>query len=296
MLKTIQQLVIVVILVIFVTGLPLSLHPGPNFQSIEFHPMNIWDALVNYAHNFSEEPLGTYEVESERGTFSQERSVAEDILPYAVHSFVLILCSLLIAVTVTLLFGVIFTRSWIAKVVRSVMDTVAVIPDFVFIVLSVFVAVQVYQWTGIRVLTLSTQKPSAALWFPILILSFAPTLYLLKLLYLKHYQVAGEDYVRTALAKGMGKLYINFQHIFKNVKPFLVADLKKTISLTVGNLFIVEYLLNVQGLTYFIFFDRTHYEFQTTMSCLFIILFEALIVYGLVRLFLYLFEKVFVHE
>ncbi|HEX7065573.1 MAG TPA: ABC transporter permease subunit [Bacillales bacterium] len=144
-------------------------------------------------------------------------------------------------------------------------------------------------------MTLAPDKPSTALWFPILILSFAPTLYLLKLIYGKYYQISGEDYIRTALAKGMGKFYINFQHVFKNIRSFLVADLKKTISLTVGNLFIVEYLLNVQGLTYYVFFDRANYEFQVAMSCLFIVLIEALIVYALIRLFLYLFEKVFVY-
>ncbi|HEX7065572.1 MAG TPA: hypothetical protein VF199_10950 [Bacillales bacterium] len=138
MVKGFQQTIMIIILVIFVTGLPLAVQPGAGFQSIEFHPSNVWKGMMAYIEDFPEAPLGTYHVENSVGDFSQERSVAKDILPYALHSFALIFFSLLIAVIVSLLFGIILTRFWIAKVFRSIMDILSVIPDFVMIMLSVF--------------------------------------------------------------------------------------------------------------------------------------------------------------
>jgi peptide/nickel transport system permease protein len=98
------------------------------------------------------------------------------------------------------------------------------------------------------------------------------------------------------LAKGMGIWHILIHHVYKNVKPFLLADLKKTIAITVTNLFVVEYLLNVVGLTRFIFSKNADLQFNAAVMGLMGIILLSILVYVLIRAILYLFERVFVYK
>lgn len=129
------------------------------------------------------------------------------------------------------------------------------VPDFVFVFFTILFALQVYQTTGIRLISLSPTKPTLSIWVPVLMLSVTPTIYLIRMMALKYEELLTEDYVRTALAKGLPKGYIDLHHLYRNLKPFLFADLKKVISLTIGSLFVVEFLYNINGLTKFIFVD-----------------------------------------
>jgi peptide/nickel transport system permease protein len=84
--------------------------------------------------------------------------------------------------------------------------------------------------------------------------------------------------------------------MYKNIKPTLLADLKKTIAIAVTNLFIVEYLLNVVGITRFIFSKSAGYQFAPSVIGLFCIILLSLLVYLLIRLLLYLFERAVVYK
>ncbi|OOP68311.1 ABC transporter permease, partial [Heyndrickxia oleronia] len=100
-------------------------------------------------------------------------------------------------------------------------------------------------------------------------------------------------YIRTAVGKGLSRPYINSRHVLKNLIPYLTGDIKKAISLTIGNLFIIEYLFNIRGLTIFIFSD---YEFQKVVFSLLILFAIAAICYLSIKIFFILIEKVIIHE
>ncbi|XOS90407.1 ABC transporter permease subunit [Brevibacillus laterosporus] len=177
---------------------------------------------------------------------------------------------------------------------KKVLDFISIIPDFILILFFLFLTVTIYKTTGVRLLTISPlSKDFSRIWFPILVLSIGPMLYLVKLVDLKYKQVGGEDYVRTAVAKGLGGFHVQLHHMYKNIKPFFIADLKKAISISVTNLFIVEYLLNVSGITRFIFGT---YQFNIVVIGLCILLLITGLVYAIIRFFLYLFERGFIYE
>ncbi|ATF12281.1 ABC transporter permease subunit [Brevibacillus sp. HB1.2] len=284
----VKQLIGMFFLVIVVCGGPFMLYTQK--EEIVFEPGNIVVHTVYLIQQIAEGSLGTYY------SGQTERSIAEDILPFAISSFELLFASVGVAVLASIIFGLLLQRFRIVRQFQKVLNLLATIPDFILIVVSIVGAVGFYKLTNIRIITLSPISDSESTWFPITLLSIGPTIFLMKVVSLKYVQIGGEDYIKTALAKGMGIWHVLIHHVYKNIKPFLIADLKKTIAITVANLFIVEYLLNVVGLTRFIFSKDGGYEFNAAVMGLLGIILLSILVYVLIRLILYVIERAVVYK
>ncbi|MED1723295.1 ABC transporter permease subunit [Brevibacillus parabrevis] len=284
----VKQLLGMFFLVIVVCGGPFMLYTVK--EEIVFAPEEIVVHSVFLIQQIASGSLGTYYLGE------NERSIAEDIVPFAMNTFKLLFSSVGIAVVASLVFGLFLQRFRMVRQLQKVLNLVATIPDFILIFMSILAAVGFYKLTNIRIITLSPTSDSANDWFPMTLLAIGPTIFLMKVVSLKYVQIGGEDYIKTALAKGMGIWHILTHHVYKNIKPFLVADLKKTIAITVANLFIVEYLLNVVGLTRFIFSKDGGYQFNAAVMGLLGIILLSILVYVLIRAVLYLFERVAVYK
>lgn len=284
----VKQLIGMFFLVIAVCGGPFMLYTVKD--EVVFAPENVVARTVYLIQQIAAGSLGTYYLGE------TERSIAEDIFPFAANTFELLFSSVLIAVVTSLVFGLFLQRFTVVRQFQKVLGLVATIPDFILIFLSILAAVGFYKLTNIRIITLSPTSDAANNWFPMTVLAMGPTIFLMKVVSLKYTQIGGEDYIKTALAKGMGIWHILVHHVYKNIKPFLLADLKKTIAITVANLFIVEYLLNVVGLTRFIFSKSGPYQFNAAVMGLLGIILISILVYLLVRLILYLFERAVVYK
>ncbi|WP_353936471.1 ABC transporter permease subunit [uncultured Brevibacillus sp.] len=284
----VKQLVGMFFLVIAVCGGPFMLYTVK--EEIVFAPEEVVVRTVYLIQQIATGSLGTYYLGD------NERSIAEDILPFAFSTFELLLSSVCIAVVASLIFGLFLQRFGMVRQLQKLLNLISTIPDFILIFLSILAAVSFYKLTNIRIITLSPTSDSANNWFPITLLSIGPTIFLMKVVSLKYVQIGGEDYIKTALAKGMGIWHVLVHHVYKNIKPFLLADLKKTIAITVANLFIVEYLLNVVGLTRFIFSKNAPYQFNSAVMGLLGIILLSILVYFLIRLVLYLFERAVVYK
>lgn len=275
-------------LVVIVCGGPFMLYSVK--EEVHFSPENVVTRTAYLLSQIGEGSLGTY------FSGNSERSIAEDIVPYAIQSFKLMFWSVLIAVVASLLFGLFLQRFSAVRLFQRVLNLLSTIPDFVLIMLSVMAAIQFYKWTDIRIITLSPTSDTNNLWFPLTMLAIGPTIFLMRVISLKYEQIGGEDYIKTALAKGMGIWHILAHHVYKNVKPFLVADLKKTVAITVANLFVVEYLLNVVGLTRFVFTKNGPFQFNAAVMGLLSIILLSILVYLLIRAILSVFEGIAVYK
>ncbi len=210
-----------------------------------------------------------------------------------VRTFILLLVAMLLGLTFALVLGLFVARFKVFRLFRGLIEVIAIIPDFIIIIFSVVLGVQIYQWTGIRVMSFMPDKNTAHFWFPVMVLSIAPALYFLKLIHVRFLQISGEDYVRTAVSKGLDITTINLQYVYRNMQPFIHAELTKGLSLTIGNLFIVEYLLNVIGLTHYIFAVK---DFPATLLGLCALLIIALFVFLIIKFILFLFRKGLIYE
>lgn len=287
MIRFLQQGIIIVILILFLAAFPAFVQVDYSTQSLNWNFERAPELFGSFFSQILSCSLGTYELAG------RERPISGDIGDNFMTSLYIILAGVGIGVFFSLIFGIFISRFKLTKVVNAILNMLAAVPDFILIIVSLILAIKFYKATGIRVVSLTPNSSALNIWFPMILTSIAPSLYLFKIVAVKYYQTSGEDFVRTAVAKGLGPNYINFQHVFKNIEPFINAELTKVISLAVGNLFIVEYLLNVPGITKFIFLNG---EIQPVAIGLFSMLFMSLITYAAVRIAIYLFKRGFIYE
>ena len=287
MLRSIQQLVIIFLLIFGLAAIPLTIYVNPLDQQIVWKLEQLPKMAGDFIREISKGSLGTYQL----GT--QRRDIAEDIGNNFFTSLKIMLMGVNVSIIISLIFGIFISRFRLTKLFNFLLNLLASIPDFILIILSLIAAVKMYKLTGVRIISLRPDAGAMNLWFPTLLVGIAPTLYLFKLISVQYVQTSGEDYIKTAVAKGMGLNYINFQHVYKNIEPFIIAELIKVISLAIGNLFIIEYVMNVSGITKFIFQSS---EIQPIAIGLFAMLVISGIVYLSIRLVLYLFKRGFIYE
>lgn len=204
-------------------------------------------------------------------------------------SFIYITTALLLVLVFSVLFGIYFHR-FFRKRLQSMFEIVGIIPDYILILLLQFGVILLLQKTGIKLVTISTftmDEPAIAL--PLIVLFILPFVYLTQSLSDVTNQVVTEDYIRTARSKGLNNFQIYHHHVTTNVLPFLKADLHKVISMMVGNLFVVEFLFNIKGVTSLLFPMTNGFQYNLFIFA-FLSLFTLyssvyLLSYGIVSLF-----------
>ncbi|WNS73990.1 ABC transporter permease subunit [Bacillus sp. DTU_2020_1000418_1_SI_GHA_SEK_038] len=287
MLRTLQQIVIIFLLILSLAAIPMIVEVNQHENRLKWHFEKLPGIYGDFISEISNGSLGTYQLGS------QHREIAGDIGNNFFTSLKIMLIGVNVSIIISLIFGIFISRFRLTKLLNFILNVLSAIPDFIIIILSLILAVKFYKVTGVRIISLRADAGALNLWFPTLLVSIAPTIYMFKLVSVRYLQTSSEDYIKTAVAKGMRLNYINFQHVYKNVEPFIKAELIKVISLSIGNLFIVEYIMNVSGITKFIFQSN---EIQPIAIGLFSMLLISGVVFLSIRLVLYLFKRGFIYE
>lgn len=285
--RKLQQAIIIFLLIILIAAIPSIVVVNPLEKSISWDFSRLGQLYESFIRELASGSLGTYQLGN------QVRFISEDITSNFLTSFYILLVGVITAIVIGLLFGIFLSRFFVTRFVNMLLNVLSAIPDFILIIFSLVLAIKIYEVTGIRIIAFRPDSGALNIWFPCVLTAIAPTLYLFKLTAVQYYRISGEDYIRTAVSKGMRVNYINFQHVYKNIEPFIIAELTKVVSLAIGNLFIIEYLLNVPGITKFIFQSN---QFQPITIGLFSMLLISFIVYLSIRIVLYLFKRGFIYE
>jgi len=266
----------------------------PKMLTIQYHEIHFglypgWYAIKTFFKGISNGTSFHYYQGLDR-----ERSFFHDAPGYFKISYFYLVSSSFFAVIISTFIG-----TWQGKSkhgwLKDFLGFLSSIPDFILILLLQMGVVLIYESTGIRVAkaaSTSTENPAVVL--PIITLTLIPTVYLIRTLSEHTYDELTDDYILTARSKGMGRIYILFRHAMRNILPFLKADLHKVAAIMIGNLFIVEYLLNLRGLTRLIF--SSSYQFDLVVCCLFSFIILYLSLYWTMRLFVFGLERVFAHD
>ncbi|XID94484.1 ABC transporter permease subunit [Paenibacillaceae bacterium WGS1546] len=226
-----------------------------------------------------------------------EHSFWDTIGSYFSVSLFYITAGALIGMTIGILVGIYFSLSR-AEWLKRLVDLIGALPDFVLILLLQMLFVFVFQKTGVlvfQVASLNTDEPAIVL--PLVSAVIIPANFLLRNVAMQMKLTLTEDYINYAKARGLGKSYIVFFHALPNVLPYIKADLHKLLGILMGNLFIVEYLYNLHGVTKLLFADAYAYEgyqYPLVVNGLFTLLLLYVVVYFVLRLYLWGWKKVFV--
>ncbi|PLR74217.1 peptide ABC transporter permease [Bacillus sp. UMB0728] len=224
----------------------------------------------------------------------RKRFLLFDLLSFFSVSYVYVSVSLSIVIVLSFIFGIwLWKKS--EKWVNSILGFVGFIPDFILVLLLQLFVTYIYKQTGMRVAkvaSLSLEEPAILL--PVLTLTILPLLYLVRSLNDRTFEVASEDYILTAVSKGLTKRQIYLYHVTSNVLPFLKADIYKIVGITTANLFIIEHLYNTRGLTEILFEYPVNFGYQYNLVVISLLSFFILYIAVLftMKLFIFGIEKV----
>ncbi|SDW76062.1 ABC transporter permease subunit [Paenibacillus sp. CF384] len=226
-----------------------------------------------------------------------EHSFLEQIGSSFTLTFSYMIVGASIGMTIGILLGIYFAITR-ARWLKSLLELLGVLPDFVIVLLLQFLIVVIADETGLivfQVASFSTDDPAVAL--PLISAIIIPAIYMIRNVALHMSQTLTEDYISFAKARGLGKRYIIFFHALPNVLPFVKADLHKFMGILFGNLFIFEYLYNLNGVTLMVFSNAYAYEgyqYNLVVNGIFTMLLLYVIMFAILRALLYGWEKVFV--
>lgn len=201
-------------------------------------------------------------------------------------SFYYLIMAGVVVLTLTFLFGIWFWKLN-ERFFGKIISLLGILPDFILILLLQLLVTIVYKSFGIKLAKVASfDSDNMAVLLPVITLIIIPLLYAVKALNEKTKDVLTQDYILTAIAKGIKKKDIYLYHVTTNVTPYLKADMHKVLAIMISNLFIVEYLFNLNGITALFFQTQAYfgYQYNLVIFCL-VALF---LLYGAVFLLLYM--------
>ncbi|QJA08507.1 ABC transporter permease [Romboutsia sp. CE17] len=137
---------------------------------------------------------------------------------------------------------------WEDSVIRVVSTLGIAVPSFVIATASMLIfAIE------LKLLpTYGLSKPSSYI-LPVFTLGFYPMCYITRLMRSSMLDSLGQDYIRTARAKGMSEFVVTFKHALKNSLIPIITYLGPLVAFTLTGGFVVEKVFNIPGLgRYFI--------------------------------------------
>jgi peptide/nickel transport system permease protein len=278
-----------ILLLMWIAALPLVFF-SMNNQTV-FEPLRAITLMKNFF-------LGLFTGESfYYSAGSNTRLLTSDIISYFVSSYLYLACSGVIVLILSFFLGIWFWKKS-EKWLNDLLNFIGMVPDFIFILLLQIFFTEIYKNTGIRlvkVASISTDDP--AIFLPLLSLMILPLNYLVRSLNDRTKEVISEDYILTAISKGLNKRQIYLYHVTSNVIPYLKADIYKITAIMISNLFIVEYLFNTRGITAILFqLQKFGYQYNVVVISLLAIFILYLCVFFTLKLIIKAIERILAYE
>ncbi|MGE6754183.1 ABC transporter permease subunit [Rossellomorea sp. NPDC071047] len=126
------------------------------------------------------------------------------------------------------------------------------VPDVLVILSAQLLVLFVYKQTGVLFFEIASVDMERAFLLPVLVLAILPTVQLFRMSILSFETEERKDYVTLAQSIGLGKLVILTFHILRNAVISVFFQSKKTIWFMLSNLFVLELLFNIAGITRFL--------------------------------------------
>ena len=134
-------------------------------------------------------------------------------------------------------------EKWQDNVIR-VLSTVGIaVPGFV-----VATSFMILFAVKLKLVPASGLSSAAAYVLPVVTLALSPCSYIARLMRSSMLDVIGQDYIRTARAKGMSEFITTFKHALRNSLIPVITDMGPMIANVLTGGFVVEKIFNIPGL------------------------------------------------
>jgi peptide/nickel transport system permease protein len=148
----------------------------------------------------------------------------------------------------------IISHKFIKQPLNRTLQLLEVVPDIMFLFLIQLLVVFIYKQTGVLVMEF-TRFDKDILVFPILVLSILPAISFYRVMVMYIEEEESKTYVDFAKSKGIRHISILFKHILRNIAPNVFYYSKVIIWGTLSSLFVIEWLLDINGVFYYVFHD-----------------------------------------
>lgn len=195
-----------------------------------------------------------------RRSYQTKREVTTILSETIPNTFILATTAMFFATVIGVLLGIlsaVYRDGWIDKIANSFAILGISAPSFFAgIVIAWFYGFVLSDYTGLSMSgSLYSYDPFRGeiitwknLWLPMLTLGLRPLAIIVQLTRSAMLDVLGQDYIRTARAKGLGRNAIIYKHALKNaLNPVITAISGWFASLLAGSFF-VEYVFGYNGL------------------------------------------------
>ena len=203
------------------------------------------DSLSYYAH-LARGDWGAFT------TFNRTVAVADVLWPAYKNSLGLMGAALGVAALLGALLGVILTltKHQATRLSLLTITTIGIsVPSFLAVVLLQQVGIQFNATLGRRLVSMAGFEWSLEkMLLPVLILIARPTAYITRSVYISLSQILEEDYMRTAVAKGLPPLRWLFHHALPNLAIPYLSALGVSLRFSFSTLIVVEFLFAWPGL------------------------------------------------
>ena len=254
----IAKIILTTFLVASITFLLLHLIPGNPFTGNKSLPPEIIANLEKKYH--LNEPVYTQYFLYIKGLAHGDlgpslkyvnRSVSEILFAALPVSLTLGILALLISIPVGLIFGI-GSAVYSKKLIGSILIILIIIGISIanFLIGALLINCFGLQ---LKILPVALYESPLHLILPTITLSFLPAAYVARIVRAQMLEQLSEEYIKTAISKGLTKSQIIFKHAFKNCLISLITILGPIIAILITGSFVVEYLFSIPGMgRYFI--------------------------------------------
>ncbi len=161
--------------------------------------------------------------------------------------------SAFLSLCIAVLIGVFLTGK-LSGAIQEILSFFSVVPDFLIALFLQVIFLSVNQFFGgtvVRIASIGAARPAILL--PLITMGLTACVFLLRSIAERSRNISSQDYILFAKAKGLSKDRILLYHVFPGILDSIRGDLIKMVAITTGNLFIVELIFNIPGLTRMIF-------------------------------------------
>ncbi|OGI06959.1 MAG: hypothetical protein A3I68_07505 [Candidatus Melainabacteria bacterium RIFCSPLOWO2_02_FULL_35_15] len=179
------------------------------------------------------------------------RSVSEILFSALPISLTLGILALFISIPVGLIFGIssaVYSKKLTGSLLITLITIGISIPNFLIgaLLINIF-------GLKLKILPVALYESPLHLILPVITLSFLPAAYIARIVRAQMLEQLSEEYVKTALGKGLPKWQIIFKHAFKNCLISLITVLGPIIAILITGSFVIEYIFSIPGMgRYFI--------------------------------------------
>lgn len=167
------------------------------------------------------------------------------------YSMTIVISSLLVVISIGMISAILVQKApkKLRNMFKKVINFFEAVPDLLIIFLFQFFVITLYQSTGLKFLQLYGNFGQKPYFIPIVAVSCLPVLFLMQFLIKVLEEEELKDYVLYLKAKGLSQFRILVVHMIRNIFPLFIIQLRTSIWIILSNIYLLEYMFNIQGFT-----------------------------------------------